>query len=71
MTDPTETDLSDVIERAVAETPLDELTSQAGVREAFELYEAAATAYTVATSFYSPVATATSSTNVANPTTAA
>jgi hypothetical protein len=65
MADQHSTVTSDLVDQTTAETPLDELTEEAGVREAFELYEAAAAAYAIATSHYGPVVATTSSTNAA------
>jgi outer membrane protein TolC len=54
---------SDVVDEVTAQVPLEELTRNPGVREAFILYEAAAAQYSVATEYYVPVITS-SSTNI-------
>jgi hypothetical protein len=56
----------DVVDRSTAEVPLNELTDDPGVREAFALYEAAAAAYTTATSYYAPVVTSSTGTATAD-----
>lgn len=44
-------DKSDVVDEATAQVPIEELTGNLGVREAFVLYEAAAAQYSVATEY--------------------